>query len=70
VAQAVLDDVARRVAALRDRRVTPSLATNLVGDDDASAGYIRIKQRQAAELGFDSPHRHLPTDAPRTTCST
>jgi methylenetetrahydrofolate dehydrogenase (NADP+)/methenyltetrahydrofolate cyclohydrolase len=63
VARAVLDDVARRVATLRERRVTPSLATVLVGDDDASAGYIRIKQRQAAELGFDSPHRHLPTDA-------
>jgi methylenetetrahydrofolate dehydrogenase (NADP+)/methenyltetrahydrofolate cyclohydrolase len=40
----------------------PSLATVLVGDDDASAGYIRIKQRQAAELGFASPHEHLPAD--------
>ncbi|WJK40655.1 bifunctional 5,10-methylenetetrahydrofolate dehydrogenase/5,10-methenyltetrahydrofolate cyclohydrolase [Solwaraspora sp. WMMA2056] len=60
VAEAVLADVARRVSALRERGVTPSLATILVGDDDASAGYIRIKQRQAAELGFDSPHRHLP----------
>ena len=45
------------------RGVTPGLATILVGDDDASAGYIRIKQRQAAELGFDSPHLHLPADA-------
>nr|MDT0657147.1 tetrahydrofolate dehydrogenase/cyclohydrolase catalytic domain-containing protein [Micromonospora sp. DSM 115978] len=62
VAEAVLADVARRVAALRERHVTPSLATVLVGDDDASAGYIRIKQRQAADLGFDSPHRHLPAD--------
>jgi methylenetetrahydrofolate dehydrogenase (NADP+)/methenyltetrahydrofolate cyclohydrolase len=35
----------------------------LVGDDDASAGYIRIKQKQAGELGFDSPHTHLPADA-------
>jgi methylenetetrahydrofolate dehydrogenase (NADP+) / methenyltetrahydrofolate cyclohydrolase len=35
----------------------------LVGDDDASAGYIRIKQRQAAELGFVSPHVHLGADA-------
>lgn len=63
VAEAVLADVAQRVAALRERGVTPSVATILVGDDDASAGYIRIKQRQAAELGFDSPHRHLPDDA-------
>ena len=60
VAEAVLADVAGRAARLRERGVTPSLATVLVGDDDASAGYIRIKQRQAAELGFASPHRHLP----------
>ncbi|MET0416903.1 MAG: tetrahydrofolate dehydrogenase/cyclohydrolase catalytic domain-containing protein [Actinoplanes sp.] len=59
VAEAVLADVAQRAAKLD---VKPSLATILVGDDDASAGYIRIKQRQAAELGFDSPHRHLPAD--------
>ncbi|MEU7001396.1 bifunctional 5,10-methylenetetrahydrofolate dehydrogenase/5,10-methenyltetrahydrofolate cyclohydrolase [Nonomuraea sp. NPDC046570] len=63
VAESILNDVAARVAALRATGVTPSLATILVGDDDASAGYIRIKQRQAAELGFDSPHAHLPADA-------
>ena len=62
VAEAVLTDVRERVARLRERGVTPSLATILVGDDDASAGYIRIKQRQAGELGFASPHRHLPGD--------
>ncbi|OJF13912.1 bifunctional 5,10-methylenetetrahydrofolate dehydrogenase/5,10-methenyltetrahydrofolate cyclohydrolase [Couchioplanes caeruleus] len=63
VADAVLADVARRVAKLREGGVQPSLATILVGDDDASAGYIRIKQRQAAELGFVSPHEHLPAGA-------
>ncbi|WP_433368522.1 bifunctional 5,10-methylenetetrahydrofolate dehydrogenase/5,10-methenyltetrahydrofolate cyclohydrolase [Actinoplanes sp. CA-142083] len=60
VAEAVLADVTARAAKLRERGIVPSLATILVGDDDASAGYIRIKQRQAAELGFASPHRHLP----------
>ncbi|MFI7602965.1 bifunctional 5,10-methylenetetrahydrofolate dehydrogenase/5,10-methenyltetrahydrofolate cyclohydrolase [Actinoplanes sp. NPDC049681] len=63
VADAVLADVAQRVAKLREGGVQPSLATILVGDDDASAGYIRIKQRQAAELGFVSPHEHLPATA-------
>lgn len=63
VAEAVLADVAERADALRARGVNPSLATILVGDDDASAGYIRIKQKQAGELGFDSPHEHLPADA-------
>ena len=63
VADAVLADVAQRAAKLREGGILPSLATVLVGDDDASAGYIRIKQRQAAELGFVSPHEHLPADA-------
>ncbi|WFE35718.1 tetrahydrofolate dehydrogenase/cyclohydrolase catalytic domain-containing protein [Micromonospora sp. WMMD975] len=63
VAERVLTDVAASVARLRAAGVTPALATVLVGDDDASAGYIRIKQRQAAELGFASPHVHLPAAA-------
>ncbi|HTF07302.1 MAG TPA: tetrahydrofolate dehydrogenase/cyclohydrolase catalytic domain-containing protein [Asanoa sp.] len=60
VAESILADVSDRVRVLRDKGVTPALATILVGDDDASAGYIRIKQRQAADLGFVSPHAHLP----------
>ncbi len=63
VADAVLAEVRVRVEKLRDRGITPSLATMLVGDDDASAGYIRLKQRTATELGFASPHTHLPSDA-------
>ena len=63
VAEAVLRDVAVRAARLRSRGITPALATVLVGDDSASAGYITVKQRQAAELGFASPHAHLPGDA-------
>ncbi|MET8066378.1 tetrahydrofolate dehydrogenase/cyclohydrolase catalytic domain-containing protein [Micromonospora sp. NPDC005313] len=63
VAERVLSEVAGSVAELRAAGVTPALATVLVGDDDASAGYIRIKSRQAAELGFVSPHVHLPASA-------
>ena len=63
VADAVLADVAARSEKLRENGVTPSLATMLVGDDDASAGYIRMKQAKATELGFESPHTHLPEDA-------
>jgi len=63
VADAVLAEVKIRAEKLREQGVVPSLATILVGDDDASAGYIRLKQRRAAELGFESPHTHLPQDA-------
>lgn len=63
VAEAVLADVQIRAEKLRGDGVVPSLATILVGDDGASAGYIRLKQRRAAELGFASPHTHLPPGA-------
>ncbi len=60
IADKVLGGVSERVARLRREGVTPALATVLVGDDDSSFRYIRIKQRQAADLGFASPHEHLP----------
>ncbi|MFV2100844.1 bifunctional 5,10-methylenetetrahydrofolate dehydrogenase/5,10-methenyltetrahydrofolate cyclohydrolase [Micromonospora sp. LOL_024] len=63
VAEAILAEVAEGVVGLRAAGVTPALATVLVGDDQASAGYIRIKQRQAAKLGFASPHVRLPASA-------
>ena len=63
VVEAVKADVRERAEKLLANGITPSLATMLVGDDDASAGYIRLKQRTAAELGFSSPHTHLPGDA-------
>ena len=41
----------------------PGLAVVLVGDDPASAGYIRMKQQRAASLGFGGRHIQLPGDA-------
>ncbi|MGC5615663.1 bifunctional 5,10-methylenetetrahydrofolate dehydrogenase/5,10-methenyltetrahydrofolate cyclohydrolase [Georgenia sp. Z1491] len=63
VADAVLADVADRAARLVAAGTTPGLGTILVGSDSASAGYIRMKQAKAAELGFTSPHIHLGDDA-------
>jgi len=63
VAEAVFEDVGRRVEKLAAAGRTVGLATLLVGDDQASAGYIRMKQEKAAELGIASPHAHLPADA-------
>jgi methylenetetrahydrofolate dehydrogenase (NADP+)/methenyltetrahydrofolate cyclohydrolase len=63
VAEAVLADLAPRIKALVEAGHTPGLGTILVGDDSASAGYIRMKQEMAGELGFTSPHLHLPQDA-------
>ncbi len=54
VAEAVLEDVARRVAALGERGMTPGLGTILVGDDGASAGYVRKKHETCESVGIRS----------------
>jgi len=63
VSEAVFADLAPRIKRLTDAGRTPGLATILVGNESASAGYIRMKQETAAELGFTSPHVHLGDDA-------
>jgi methylenetetrahydrofolate dehydrogenase (NADP+)/methenyltetrahydrofolate cyclohydrolase len=63
VADAVFGDLKPRIDALIEAGHTPGLATILVGDDGASAGYVRMKMEKAAELGMTSPHLHLPADA-------
>lgn len=63
VAEAVLEDVRRRVASLLDRGCTPGLGTILVGDDAASAGYVRKKHETCAAVGVASFHEGLPADA-------
>ena len=40
------------------------LVTVLVGDDPASAVYVRNKVRTCEELGLASEHHHLPADTP------
>src|SRR3954453_17389738 len=63
VAQAVFDDLAPRIKALVGAGHAPGLGTILVGDDSASAGYIRMKEEKAVELGLTAPHIQLPPDA-------
>jgi methylenetetrahydrofolate dehydrogenase (NADP+) / methenyltetrahydrofolate cyclohydrolase len=63
VAEATFADLEPRIKQLVERGHTPGLATILVGDDGASAGYIRMKQEKAAQVGMTSPHMHLPADA-------
>jgi len=63
VSEATFADLEPRIKRLVDLGHTPGLATILVGDDGASAGYIRMKQEKAAEVGMTSPHIHLPADA-------
>jgi methylenetetrahydrofolate dehydrogenase (NADP+) / methenyltetrahydrofolate cyclohydrolase len=65
-ADAIKREVAAEVAALKnERRVTPRLAAVIVGDDPASAVYVRNKIRACAEVGIAS--EHLPMAVETTT---
>ena len=59
VAEAVLADVAERVAKLATDGITPGLGTILVGDDQASVGYIRKKHEACERVGMASFHQEV-----------
>jgi len=61
-AQVVRQEVALRVAALRERGLVPGLAVVLVGGDPASQVYVRNKDRAAAQAGFAVLTEHLPAE--------
>lgn len=53
-------DVSRRAADLRDRGLVPGLAVVLVGDDPASAVYVRNKVKACESHGLRSTLDRLP----------
>ncbi|MBX3060167.1 MAG: bifunctional methylenetetrahydrofolate dehydrogenase/methenyltetrahydrofolate cyclohydrolase FolD [Anaerolineae bacterium] len=64
VAAKVREQVAEEVATLKEKYgYTPGLATVLVGEDPASATYVRSKQKMCESLGIRSSGHHLPADA-------
>jgi methylenetetrahydrofolate dehydrogenase (NADP+)/methenyltetrahydrofolate cyclohydrolase len=63
VADAVLAQVADDVAKLAAEGRTVGLGTILVGDDPASAGYIRKKHEACEAMGIHSAHQQLAADA-------
>ncbi|HIW72154.1 MAG TPA: bifunctional methylenetetrahydrofolate dehydrogenase/methenyltetrahydrofolate cyclohydrolase [Candidatus Levilactobacillus faecigallinarum] len=54
------DQTKQRVAALASRGIVPGLAVIIVGEDPASAIYVRNKHRKAEQLGINSIVRRLP----------
>ena len=67
IAQQVRAEVARDVQELESRhQVTPGLAAVLIGDNPASASYVRSKERACAEAGIHTDTFHLPEDVSQT----
>ena len=60
IAARLRGEVAVRAAALRARAVAPCLAVVLVGDDPASAVYVRSKTKAARDAGVDVRDHKLP----------
>lgn len=62
VAAQVKDEVRVRTAALAGRGITAGLAVVLVGDDPASAVYVKAKTKDAREVGIAATDHRLPAD--------
>ena len=62
-ARAIREELRPRVAALGARRLRPGLGVLLVGDDPASAVYVRSKTRAGDELGLFHETVRLPATA-------
>jgi methylenetetrahydrofolate dehydrogenase (NADP+)/methenyltetrahydrofolate cyclohydrolase len=62
-AQAIRQDLTRRVSDLAQRGIRPGLGTVLVGDDPASRAYVNGKHRDCAQVGIASIRRELPATA-------
>ena len=68
LAKEVRGEVAAGVAEMQQKhQVTPGLAAVLVGDDPASAIYVRNKRRACAEVGMFSETFELPADTSQST---
>jgi methylenetetrahydrofolate dehydrogenase (NADP+)/methenyltetrahydrofolate cyclohydrolase len=64
IASTIRSELKERVSELKDKGLTPGLATVLVGDDPASHVYVGMKGRAADELGIYSRQITLSADTP------
>ena len=62
VAEAVKEGLRDRIANLKRQGIVPGLTVVLVGEDPASQSYVRSKERQSGQLGFNSEVIRLPAE--------
>jgi methylenetetrahydrofolate dehydrogenase (NADP+)/methenyltetrahydrofolate cyclohydrolase len=62
-ATAVKEELAGRIATLKERGIVPGLGTLLVGSDPGSISYVAGKHRDCAEVGIESIRVDLPEEA-------
>jgi len=64
VAADVREALTDSIGTLESAGVTPGLATVLMSEDPASETYVSMKQQDCEEVGIQSHHVELDTDAP------
>ena len=71
IAEKVREEVRQGVVTMKETyNYVPGLATVLVGENPASATYVRSKQRTCEELGIRSIGHHLPADSTQEAVET
>src|SRR5438105_13170467 len=66
IAEKVYVDLRREIAELKAKYVTAGLAVVVAGDDAASRGYVRSRDRMCRELGLHSLKLELPASTTQT----
>ena len=62
IAKELHESLAPRVAALKEQGITPGLTVIVIGDDPASAIYVRNKERACVKLGMNSQVLRFPAE--------
>ncbi|MDP4549778.1 tetrahydrofolate dehydrogenase/cyclohydrolase catalytic domain-containing protein [Alkalihalobacillus macyae] len=62
VANGIKEKLKSRVSVLKERGITPSLVTILVGNDPSSETYVRMKGNACERVGISSKKIHLAED--------
>jgi len=64
IAERIRSEITQDVTTFKEKHgIAPGLGVVLVGDNPASATYVRMKQRACADVGIESVARLLPQDA-------
>jgi methylenetetrahydrofolate dehydrogenase (NADP+)/methenyltetrahydrofolate cyclohydrolase len=66
VAKYIKSSMMKKIHALKAQNMEPCLATVLVGDNPASATYVKNKQRAAIELGMKTKDHKLSSNCAQT----
>jgi methylenetetrahydrofolate dehydrogenase (NADP+) / methenyltetrahydrofolate cyclohydrolase len=60
IGEQIRQEIAKDIADLKARGITPGLAVVLVGENPASLSYVRSKNKTAHEMGMHSEQHDLP----------